>query len=148
MKYKLTKTKKKNKAKNTHDALNNLERKIKKQKICIKSQTIIDHLLLKEFKVELDKKLVKILEYLSDEEDNADETLLLFDELARLRSILYEDQRLSKEITMKYMKKIRLIAYELKKRLISYKTEQTKTKERSRSIWHKSKHMVIYILTF
>jgi len=133
MKWSLNKSKKKTKAKNTYPSLDNLEFKIKNQMLVIHHQELIDNLLLKQINANLDELIKRILEYLADEDDNADETMLLFDELARLRSVFAKyDQQLSKEAKLNYMKKIRFVAFELKKRLIGYKLERTVQKEKTR----------------
>ena len=133
MKWSLTKTKKKIKIKNISPPTNSLEHKINKQLIIISNGELIDKLLLKNLEPELNNLIKRILEYLTEEEDDADEAILLFDELARLRSIFNEqEEKLSKSVVTNYMKKIRFVAFELKKRLIRYKLERTTTKEKAR----------------
>jgi len=134
MKWFLIKKEKKIKIKKPELAINGLEIELKKQLIIIYPQDVIDRLLLKMIEEDLDKLIRKIINHLTNDEESADETALLLDELARQRSVYREyDHKLSKKAIMKYMKKIRFVAFELKQRLVSYTYEAPKqTKGRGR----------------
>ncbi|MDD2207999.1 MAG: hypothetical protein PHG03_00770 [Bacilli bacterium] len=106
--------------------------KFKKQEISLNYQKYIDTILLKEvFKI-LNPILIKVLTYLTSEEDEETETGKLYDELAKQRSIILKkyEKHLSREARDKYFKNIRFLALELQKRLktYTYKTEKTKTR--------------------
>jgi len=121
MKWILKKSKKKRKTKNQEIAKNILEVQLKKQNIDIYQQKMIDYLLLKMINRDLDKLINKIVYYLASEDNDDEETALLFDELAKLRGIYREyDKKMSEEATLSYMKKVRFAAFELKKRILSY----------------------------
>ena len=119
----LIKVKKKKKPKKISKADLSLPVLIKKREIRLNNQYLIDKYLLNHINKELDKLLIRILEYLSSEEDDAGKTSLLFDELSKQRgNILNQyEESMSKLAIEEYMRKIRFAAFELKKRLISYK---------------------------
>lgn len=106
--------------------------KIKKQEINLIYQELIDRILLKEVFKSLNKTLNNTLKYLTDEEDNEEETSKLYDELAKQRSIILKkyEKYLSALAKEQYLKKIRFLALELKKRAISYNYSTEKLKSR------------------
>ena len=131
MKWILTKKKKKIKIKATEIFSKNLEFNLGKQVIIVYPEDLIDELLLNKINESLNQLIKQIIEHLSTDEEGEENTTLLLGELAKQRSIyqIY-DEKLSKAAIMKYMKKIRLLAFELKKKLQTYKKEPIKSKGR------------------
>ena len=106
--------------------------KISKKEILITNQNIIDKLLLQELFKKLNPVLNKIVFYLNDEEDNSESTGKFYDELAKQRSIIIKkyENFLSQKARDEYLKKIRFLALELKKRLTTYTYFEEKSKSR------------------
>lgn len=133
MKFKLIKLEKKKRAKNQKLPTNEFEIQFNKQTITIYQQKLIDSLLLNKINPDLNKQLKQVFEYLASDEDNEEEGMLLFDELARLRGIAVEyDDKLSKKAQEKYMRKIRFAAFELKKQLMEYNMVRKKSPKKVR----------------
>lgn len=106
--------------------------KLKKQEISLNYQKYIDSILLKELFKILNPVIMKILTYLTSEDDEEDQVGKLYDELAKQRSIILKkyEKYLSQEAREKYFKNIRFLALELQKRLkrYNYKTDKIKTR--------------------
>ncbi|MDD4187202.1 MAG: hypothetical protein PHX04_00275 [Bacilli bacterium] len=132
MKYVLIKDKTNIKAEGFNINNNSYLIKLKKQEISLNHQKYIDSILLKEvFKI-LNPVLIKVLTYLTSEEDEESSTGKLYDELAKQRSIILKkyEKYLSLEARDLYFKNIRFLALELQKRLktYTYNTEKNKTR--------------------
>lgn len=123
---------KKSKLINREVSKNYLELELDKQKIILNNQKLIDQLYLNKIIPKLEKLAKKILLYLNTEDDDENETSLLYDELAKQRSIILKryEKLLSDEAILKYMKNIRFLASELKKRLLTYNYEKVSTRRR------------------
>ena len=129
MKFKLTKYKKKIKIKKLEPNTLSFECTINDLELSVVNEKIIDHLVLKDIEPELDDLMKRIIDYLEGD-DSEDEAALLLDELAHLRSVLSEvEKKLSKAVVVMQMKKIRFIAFELKKRLINYNNDKKRVKK-------------------
>ena len=104
----------------------------KKKKIIIISQKIIDKLILKEIMKELNPLLNKIVKYLASDEEDEETSSLLFDDLSKQRSIILKkyEKLLSAGAINSYMKKIRFLVLELKRKLYSYNNHKTKSRSR------------------
>lgn len=123
---------KKNKLINRELSENYLELELNKKIIILNDQKLIDQLYLNKIIPKLEKLARKILLYLNTEEDDENETSLLYDELAKQRSIILKryEKFLSNEAILLYMKNIRFLASELKKRLKTYNYEKVSTRRR------------------
>ncbi|MDD2409801.1 MAG: hypothetical protein PHD03_03680 [Bacilli bacterium] len=130
--YSLIKKKEKNKLLNRELSKNYLELKLNKKTIILNNQKLIDQLYLKEIMPKLDKVTQKILLYLNSDNDDEEQANLLYDDLAKLRSLILKkyEKFLSKEAIHMYMKNIRFIASELKKRLKTYDYEKVSNRTR------------------
>lgn len=108
-----------------------LELKLKRRTVTIKAQFLLDALLLKEINPDLDKLIEEILEHLATDEDDSTQTGLLYDELAKQRSMILNkyEKRLSENAVQTYMKKIRFAAFELRKRLMAYNYQNQESQE-------------------
>ena len=132
MKWKVVRRKKKIKTKNQDVALNSWLFKSKEKNLLINNQTLIDQLCLGIINEFLDELLTRIVNYLASEEDDAETTSLLYDELAKQRSFILQEYEafLSPWAVQMYMKKLRFAAFELKKRLKSYNYQRRSVKVR------------------
>lgn len=130
--YFLIRKKEKNKFINRELSNNYLELEINKITIILNNQRLIDELYLNKIMPKLDALAKEILLYLNSEDDDEDKTSLLYDELAKQRSIILKryEKFLSDEAVHKYMKNIRFLASELKKRLLTYNYEKVSRRRR------------------
>lgn len=131
MKFLLEKTRK-GKVINFDLSQNSLELELKKKTINLNNQEITDIILLKEIMPKLDLLAKNILCYLTEDDDDESKTGLLYDDLARLRSVILKkyEKNLSDEAINKYMKKIRFLVLELKKRLRTYNYQKVSRRTR------------------
>jgi len=104
--------------------------KNKKQTLNIYSQPLIDKLSLREINHDLEPLLRQILLYLASDEDDETQTGRYYDLLAKQRSNILNnyEKKLSKAAVEAYMQKIRFVAFELKKRLMSYQYQKESLK--------------------
>ncbi|MDD4705864.1 MAG: hypothetical protein PHS24_01445 [Bacilli bacterium] len=130
--YYLIKKKEKNKLINRELSKNYLKLEINKKTIILNNQKLIDELYLNKIMPKIDQLANRILIYLNNEDDNQDQTSLLYDDLAKLRSLILKkyEKFLSEETIILYMKKIRFLASELKKRLKTYNYEKVSNRRR------------------
>lgn len=130
--YYLIKKKEKNLLINRELSKNYLKLEINKKTIILNNQKLIDELYLNKIMPKVDKIAKKILIYLKNEDDDQDQTSLLYDDLANLRSLILKkyEKCLSEEAILMYMKKIRFLASELKKRLKTYNYEKVSNRTR------------------
>lgn len=132
MKYFLVKESLRIRIKSLESNRNSYIIKLEKQEILINYQKLIDKILLKELFKGLNPTLNRILAYLTEEDDTSEATGKLYDDLAKQRSIILKkyDKYLSDIAKEEYLKKIRFLALELKKRLKTYTYPEEKLKSR------------------
>ena len=132
MKWILTKNKKNRQPKEAELATNNYVMKLKKQEILVMNQGIIDAVLLEQINKSLARLLNEIINCLTDDEDDAEKAGLLYDELAKQRSIILNnyEKHLSAAAIQTYMKKIRFVALELKKQLMAQRNNKAVVRRR------------------
>lgn len=83
------------------------------------NQLIIDRVVESKYSKNFNNLMKKILEYLDDDNSDSSTALLYLDELSRLRDMLINKyvRYISPELKSKFMKNIRLLAHELKKKV-------------------------------
>lgn len=83
------------------------------------NQLIIDRVVESKYSKNFNNLMKKILEYLDDDDSDSSTALLYLDELSRLRDMLINKyvRYISPELKSKFMKNIRLLAHELKKKV-------------------------------
>ena len=98
---------------------------INKRSIIISNQHLIDTIYLNQIMSKINKIALKLLPLLDDEDSDYDELVLVYDELARLRDYILNnyDKYLSKSAKMAYLKNIRFLNLELKKKIRNYSFE-------------------------
>lgn len=130
--YYLIKKKEKNILINSELSKNYLKLELNKKTIILNNQKLIDEFYLNKIMPKVDKIVKRILIYLNNEDDDQDQTSLLYDDLANLRSLILKkyEKCLSEEAILMYMKKIRFLASELKKRLKTYNYEKVSNRTR------------------
>ncbi len=131
MNYAISKNKK-NHLLNKELSNNYLELTLNKKTIILNNQELIDEICLKEIMPKINKLAKKILIYIDDEDDDQEQTSLLYDDLAKLRSLILKkyENHLSDEIIQIYMKNIRFLAGLLRKRLNTYQYEKLSNRTR------------------
>lgn len=129
--FKLVKKDKKRKVLKSTLSINVIEKTFLKKKLIICNQDIIDQIYLNEIFLLMRDLSKKILIHL-EEDDNPEETALLYDELARLRSIILKQYEgvLSKRAIAEYMKNIRFLALNLQKKLRNLSLEKSPIRSR------------------
>lgn len=129
--FKLVKKDKKRKVLKSTLSINVIEKTFLKKKLIISNQDIIDQIYLNEIFLLMRDLSKKILIHL-EEDDDPEETALLYDELARLRSIILKQYEgvLSKRAIAEYMKNIRFLALNLQKKLRNLSLEKSPIRSR------------------
>ncbi|HHX33392.1 MAG TPA: hypothetical protein GX713_04130 [Mollicutes bacterium] len=129
--FKLVKKDKKRKVLKSTLSINVIEKTFLKKKLIICNQDIIDQIYLNEIFLLMRDLSKKILIHL-EEDDDPEETALLYDELARLRSIILKQYEgvLSKRAIAEYMKNIRFLALNLQKKLRNLSLEKSPIRSR------------------
>lgn len=130
--YCLIKKKEKNILINRELSKHYLKLEIDKKIIILNNQKLIDQLYLNKIMPKINQISKRILIYLNNEDDDEDQTSLLYDDLAKLRSLILKkyENFLSEEAILMYMKSIRFLASQLKKRLKSYNYEKVSNRTR------------------
>ena len=103
-------------------ALDGYKITLNKQKMILLNQHLIDLYLRSKYYPALTKIFSKIINFLSDDDENPEDSGLLLDELARERTIILNkyEKYLSEEEKDYYMNPIRLLSNELKNKYYSY----------------------------
>ena len=129
--FKLVKKDKKRKVLKSTLSINVIEKTFLKKKLIICNQDIIDQIYLNEIFLLMRDLSKKILIHL-EEDDDPEETALLYDELARLRSLILKQYKkeLYKRAIAEYMKNIRFLALNLQKKLRNLSLEKSPIRSR------------------
>ncbi len=132
MRYILIKEKESNKVNKFDLSHNSYTIKLNRREVLIVNQKIIDRILLMELFEKLNPVFKKIVCFLNEEADDPESAGKLLDELARQRSIILKkyEKYLSLRAREEYLKKIRFLAIELKRRLNTYTYVEQKGKSR------------------
>lgn len=113
---------------------NYLELNIKKHTIIINNQDLIDSIYLNKIMTKINKLALKLLPLMEEEDSDYDELILAYDDLSRLRDYILNnyDKFLSKKAKSYYLKNIRFLTLELKKKTRNYSYENQIRESRRR----------------
>ncbi|NLL02107.1 MAG: hypothetical protein GX265_03710 [Mollicutes bacterium] len=106
--------------------------KLKKREVLLVNQKIIDRILLIELFKKLNPLFKQIIFYLNEETDDTESAGKFLDELAKQRTIILNkyEKYLSLRAREEYLKNIRFLAIELKRRSITYTYVEQKGRRR------------------